>query len=95
MAGSTDVLATSGSGADGGSREYCGGYTAGGAGVAEISGAEVTLTVDDAGMTPGADTYYGSTVLPIADAAGVPVGAAITVGYPLASDDCLGVSGMD
>ena len=46
--------------------------------------AEVTLTVDDAGMTPGADTYYAGTVLPIADAAGVPVGAAITVGYPLA-----------
>ena len=46
--------------------------------------AEMTLTVDDAGMTPGADTYYANTVLPIADAAGVPVGAAITVGYPLA-----------
>jgi hypothetical protein len=46
--------------------------------------ARVTLTVDDAGMTPGADTYYASTVLPIADAAGVPVGAAITVGYALA-----------
>jgi hypothetical protein len=46
--------------------------------------AQVTLTVDDAGMTPGADTYYANTVLPIADAAGVPVGAAITVGYPLA-----------
>jgi hypothetical protein len=46
--------------------------------------AEITLTVDDAGMTPGADTYYANTVLPIADAAGVPVGAAITVGYPLA-----------
>jgi hypothetical protein len=35
-------------------------------------------------MTPGADTYYSGTVLPVADAAGVPVGAAITVGYPLA-----------
>ncbi len=46
----------------------------------------VTLTVDDIGMTPGADTYYAGTVLPIADAAGVPVGAAITVGYPLAHD---------
>ena len=44
----------------------------------------MTLTVDDSGMTPGADTYYASTVLPVADAAGVPVGAAITVGYPLA-----------
>jgi len=46
--------------------------------------AQVTLTVDDAGMAAGADTYYANTVLPIADAAGVPVGAAITVGYPLA-----------
>ncbi len=46
--------------------------------------AEVTLTVDDAGMTQGTDTYYSNTVLPIADAAAVPVGAAITVGYPLA-----------
>ena len=46
--------------------------------------ARVTLTVDDAGMTPGADTYYEGTVVPIADTAGVPVGAAITVGYPLA-----------
>lgn len=43
--------------------------------------AEVTLTVDDAGMTPGADAYYANTVLPAADAASVPVGAAITVGY--------------
>lgn len=47
--------------------------------------ARVTLTVDDAGMTPGADTYYANTVLPIADAASVPVGVAITVGYPLAN----------
>ena len=46
--------------------------------------ARVTLTVDDAGMTQGTDLYYQNTVLPIADAAGVPVGAAITVGYPLA-----------
>jgi hypothetical protein len=45
--------------------------------------AEVTLTVDDIGMTAGADTYYAGTVLPIADAAGVQVGTAITVGYPL------------
>jgi hypothetical protein len=43
--------------------------------------AEITLTVDDEGMTPGADTYYAGTVLPIADSIGVPVGAAITVGY--------------
>src|SRR5258708_37178335 len=35
-------------------------------------------------MTWGADAYYATTVLPIADAAGVPVGAAITVGYALA-----------
>src|SRR5579863_8866525 len=35
-------------------------------------------------MTAGADAYYANTVLPVADAAGVPVGAAITVGYPLA-----------
>jgi hypothetical protein len=47
--------------------------------------AEVTLTVDDSGMTAGADTYYAVQVLPVADAAGVPVGAAITVGYPLAN----------
>jgi hypothetical protein len=43
--------------------------------------ARVTLTVDDIGMTPGADTYYANTVLPVANAAGVPVGVAITVGY--------------
>ena len=47
--------------------------------------AEVTLTVDDSGMTAGADSYYATQVLPVADAAGVPVGAAITVGYPLAN----------
>ena len=68
---------------DGGSGKHCSGYGAGGE-VYQRYPAEVTLTVDDAGMTPGADTYYASTVLPIADAAGVPVGAAITVGYPLA-----------
>ena len=45
---------------------------------------EVTLTVDDEGMTQDADSYYATTVLPVADAAGVPVGAAITVGYSLA-----------
>jgi hypothetical protein len=43
--------------------------------------ARITLTVDDIGMTPQADTYYANTVLPVADAAGVPVGVAITVGY--------------
>ena len=83
VAGSTDVLATSGSGA-----------VAGTGNIAPDTPpwvqswqrypAEVTLTVDDAGMTQGADGYYQGTVLPIADAAGVPVGAAITVGYPLA-----------
>jgi hypothetical protein len=83
VAGSTDVEWTSG-----------GGPIAGGGNVAADTApavqewqrypAQVTLTLDDAGMTPGADTYYASTVLPIADAAGVPVGAAITVGYPLA-----------
>ena len=45
--------------------------------------AQVTLTVDDIGMTQNADAYYAGTVLPIADAAGVPVGVAITVGYPV------------
>jgi len=43
--------------------------------------AQVTLTVDDVGMTPGADAYYVNPVLSIADAAGVPIGVAITVGY--------------
>jgi hypothetical protein len=80
VAGSTDVLWTSGTGP-----------TAGAGNIAADSApavqawqrypAQVTLTVDDAGMTPGADTYYANTVLPIADAAGVSVGAAITVGY--------------
>jgi hypothetical protein len=51
--------------------------------------ARVTLTVDDAGMTQYADTYYAGPalngpVITAANAAGVPVGAAITVGYPLA-----------
>lgn len=43
--------------------------------------ARVTLTVDDIGMTPNADTYYANSVLPVAQAVGVPVGVAITVGY--------------
>jgi hypothetical protein len=83
VAGSTDVEWTTGTGP-----------TAGAGNIAQDTApavqayqrypAEVTLTVDDSGMTAGADTYYASTVLPIADAAGVPVGAAITVGYPLA-----------
>ena len=83
VAGSTDVLWTSGPGPTAGA----GNIAADTAPVVQAwqrYPAEVTLTVDDAGMTPGADTYYANTVLPIADAAGVPVGAAITVGYPLA-----------
>jgi hypothetical protein len=43
--------------------------------------ARVTLTVDDIGMTPGADLYYANSVLPSAQGVGVPVGVAITVGY--------------
>ena len=81
VAGSTDVLCD----------ERRAGPTAGAGNIAADSApavqawqrypAEVTLTVDDIGMTPGADAYYGTTVAPIADAAGVPVGVAITVGY--------------
>jgi hypothetical protein len=83
VAGSTDVEYTSGSGP----MEGAGNIAADTAPAVEVYQrypARVTLTVDDSGMTPGADTYYASTVLPVADAAGVPVGAAITVGYPLA-----------
>jgi len=83
VAGSTDVEWTSGSGP----MEGAGNIAADTAPAVEVYQrypARVTLTVDDSGMTPGADTYYASTVLPVADAAGVPVGAAITVGYPLA-----------
>ena len=83
VAGSTDVLATSGSGAIAG----LGNVTADTAPLVQSwqrYPAEVTLTLDDAGMTAGADGYYEDTVLPIADAAGVPVGVGITVGYPLA-----------
>jgi hypothetical protein len=80
VAGSTDVLWTSGSGPTVGTGNIAA-DTAPAVQNWERYPAEVTLTVDDAGMTPGADTYYANTVLPIADAAGVPVGAAITVGY--------------
>ncbi len=83
VAGSTDVEWTSGSGPITGAGNVAA-DTAPAVQVYERYPAEVTLTVDDAGMTPGADTYYASTVLPLADAASVPVGAAITVGYPLA-----------
>ncbi|HTC56321.1 MAG TPA: Ig-like domain-containing protein [Candidatus Sulfotelmatobacter sp.] len=83
VAGSTDVEYTSGTGPIGGAGNIAA-DTAPAVQVYQRYPAKVTLTVDDEGMTPGADTYYAGTVLPIADAAGVPVGAAITVGYPLA-----------
>jgi hypothetical protein len=83
VAGSTDVEWTSGSGPISGAGNIAQ-DTAPAVQVYQRYPAEVTLTVDDSGMTPGADTYYAGTVLPVADAAGVPVGAAITVGYPLA-----------
>jgi hypothetical protein len=83
VAGSTDVLSTSGPGPTAGAGNIAA-DTAPAVQVYQRYPAEVTLTVDDAGMTPGADTYYANTVLPVADAAGMPVGAAITVGYPLA-----------
>ena len=83
VAGSTDVTWTSGTGPIAGSGNVAA-DTPAAVQVWQRYPAEVTLTVDDAGMTAGADTYYANTVLPIADAAGVPVGAAITVGYPLA-----------
>jgi hypothetical protein len=83
VAGSTDVEWTSRSGPIAGAGNIAA-DTAPAVQVYQRYPAEVTLTVDDEGMTPGADTYYSGTVLPVADAAGVPVGAAITVGYPLA-----------
>ncbi|MGA8838319.1 MAG: hypothetical protein WCF74_00280 [Candidatus Sulfotelmatobacter sp.] len=83
VAGSTDVEWTSGSGPIAGAGNIAA-DTAPAVQVYQRYPAEVTLTVDDSGMTPGADTYYAGTVLPVADAAGVPVGTAITVGYPLA-----------
>jgi hypothetical protein len=83
VAGSTDVEWTSGTGPIAGAGNIPQ-DTAPAVLVWQRYPAEVTLTVDDAGMTPGADTYYATTVLPIADAASVPVGAAVTVGYPLA-----------
>jgi hypothetical protein len=84
VAGSTDVEWTSGTGPIAGPGNIAA-DTAAAVQVWQRYPAEVTLTVDDSGMTPGADTYYAGTVLPVADAAGVPVGAAITVGYPLAN----------
>ncbi len=83
VAGSTDVESTSGMLPTAGAGNIAA-DTAPAVQLYQRYPAMVTLTVDDAGMTPGADTYYAGTVLPVADAAGVPVGAAITVGYPLA-----------
>ncbi len=83
IASSTDVLATAGPGPTAGAGNIAA-DTPPAVQVWQRYPARVTLTVDDAGMTPGADTYYANTVLPIADAASVPVGAAITVGYALA-----------
>lgn len=83
VAGSTDVEWTSGSGPTAGAGNIPQ-DTAPAVEVYQRYPAMVTLTVDDSGMTSGADTYYSGTVLPVADAAGIPVGAAITVGYPLA-----------
>jgi hypothetical protein len=83
VAGSTDVEWTSGTGPVAGAGNIAA-DTAPAVQVYQRYPANVTLTVDDSGMTSGADTYYAGAVLPIADAAGVPVGAAITVGYPLA-----------
>jgi hypothetical protein len=83
VAGSTDVTWTSGTGPTAGAGNVAG-DTPAAVQVWQRYPAEVTLTVDDAGMTAGADTYYANSVVPIADTAGVPVGAAITVGYSLA-----------
>jgi hypothetical protein len=80
VAGSTDVLWTAGTGPVAGAGNIAA-DTAPAVQAWQRYPARVTLTVDDIGMTPTADAYYGSTVLPIADAAGVPVGVAITVGY--------------
>jgi hypothetical protein len=83
VAGSTDVEWTSGTGPIAGAGNIAA-DTPAAVQVWQRYPARVTLTVDDEGMTPGADTYYANTVLPVADAAGEPVSAAITVGYPLA-----------
>jgi hypothetical protein len=92
VAGSTDVEWTSGIGPTAGTGNVAA-DTAPAVQVYQRYPAEVTLTVDDAGMTTGADTYYANTVLPIADAASVPVGAAITVGYPLAQTMIVEIQG--
>jgi hypothetical protein len=80
IASSTDVLSTTGPGPTAGAGNIPQ-DTAPAVQVWQRYPARVSLTVDDIGMTVGADTYYANTVLPIADTAGVPVGVAITVGY--------------
>jgi hypothetical protein len=70
VAGSTDVLAATGPGPTAGAGNIAVDTPAGGARRGRRYPAENTLTVDDSGMTVGADTYYAGTVLPIADAAG-------------------------
>ncbi|MGD0570406.1 MAG: hypothetical protein ABSA78_18540 [Candidatus Sulfotelmatobacter sp.] len=84
VAGSTDVEYTSGSGPIAGAGNIAADTTPA-VEVYQRYPARVTLTVDDIGMTPNADTYYAEQVLPVADAAEVPVGVAITVGYTVGS----------
>jgi hypothetical protein len=79
VAGSTDVLSTSGPGPTAGAGNIAA-DTPPAVQAWQRYPAENTLTVDDIGMTPGADSYYAG-VLTIADSIGVPVGTAITVGY--------------
>jgi len=80
VANSTDVEATTGLGAVAGIGNIPA-DTPAAVQVWQRYPARVTLTVDDIGMTPGADTYYAGTVLPAAQAAGVQVGVAVTTGY--------------
>jgi hypothetical protein len=80
VAGSTDVEYTSGTGPIAGVGNVAA-DTPPAVQVWQRYPAWVTLTVDDIGMTPGADSYYAGTVLPVATAAGIPVGVAVTTGY--------------
>jgi hypothetical protein len=80
VAGSTDVEWTTGTGPIAGAGNIAA-DTPPAVQVWQRYPARVTLTVDDIGMTPGADSYYAGQVLPVAQQAGVPVGVAITVGY--------------
>ena len=80
VAGSTDVEYTAGTGPIAGAGNIAA-DTPAAVQVWQRYPAEITLTVDDIGMTPGADTYYAQQVLPVAQAAAVPVGVAVTVGY--------------